>query len=147
MQNVVAINAAARQSIIAAQATSDEMLLEGIADGNRTAMHVLYSRHNVRVYRFILRIVRDTTMAEDLVSQVFLDVWRTARQFEGRSQVSTWLLSIARFKALTALRQRRYEDIEREDVLEIVDPADTPETSLNRSDTSAILRACVAKLS
>jgi len=46
-------------------------------------MHILYSRHNVRVYRFILRIVRDTTMAEDLVSQVFLDVWRTASQFEG----------------------------------------------------------------
>ncbi len=78
MPNVIAINAAARQGIIAAQATSDEMLLEGIAEGGRTAMHILYCRHNVRVYRFILRIVRDTTMAEDLVSQVFLDVWRTA---------------------------------------------------------------------
>ena len=55
--------------------------------------------------------------AEDLVSQVFLDVWRTARKFESRSQVSTWLLSIARFKALTALRQRRHEDIDQEDVL------------------------------
>src|SRR6267142_1365868 len=107
MQNVIAINAAARQGIVAAQATSDEMLLESIAVGGRTAMHTLYSRHNVRIYRFVLRIVRDTTMAEDLVSQVFLDVWRTASQFEGRSQVSTWLLSIARFKALTALRQRR----------------------------------------
>jgi RNA polymerase sigma-70 factor (ECF subfamily) len=147
MQNVIAINAAARQSIIAAQATTDEMLLESIADGDRTAMHILYSRHNVRVYRFILRTLRDATMAEDLVSQVFLDVWRTARQFEGRSQVSTWLLSIARFKALTALRQRRYEDIDQEDVLEIADEADTPEASLDRSNTSAILRACVAKLS
>src|SRR5713226_2705985 len=76
MQNVVAINAAAREGIIAAQATSDEMLLESIAEGGRTAMHTLYSRHNVRVYRFVLRMVRDTTMAEDLVSQVFLDVWR-----------------------------------------------------------------------
>ena len=82
MQNVVAINAAARQGIIAAQATSDEMLLQDIAEGGRSAMHTLYARHNVRVYRFILRIVRDTTMAEDLVSQVFLDVWRTAAQFE-----------------------------------------------------------------
>ncbi len=68
-------------------------------------------------------------------------------QFEGRSQVSTWLLSIARFKALTALRQRRHEDIDQEDVLEIADEADTPEASLDRSNTSAILRACVAKLS
>ena len=147
MQNIVAINAAARQGIIAAQATSDEMLVEGIAEGGRTAMHILYCRHHIRVYRFVLRIVRDTTMAEDLVSQVFLDVWRTASQFEGRSQVSTWLLSIARFKALTALRQRRHEDIEQEDVLEIADEADTPEASLDRNNTSAILRACVAKLS
>lgn len=81
MPNVIAINAQASQSIIAAQATSDDMLLESIADGNRTSMHILYCRHNVRVYRFILRIVRDATTAEDLVSQVFLDVWRTAGQF------------------------------------------------------------------
>jgi RNA polymerase sigma-70 factor (ECF subfamily) len=147
MQNVIAINAAAHQGIIAAQATSDEMLLESIADGGRTAMHILYARHHTRVYRFILRMVRDTTTAEDLVSQVFLDVWRTASQFEGRSQVSTWLLSIARFKALTALRQRRHEDIDQDDVHGIADSADTPEAALERSKTSAILRACISKLS
>ncbi|AMA60816.1 MULTISPECIES: sigma-70 family RNA polymerase sigma factor [unclassified Bradyrhizobium] len=147
MPNVIAINAQASQSIIAAQATSDDMLLESIAGGNRTSMHILYCRHNVRVYRFILRIVRDATTAEDLVSQVFLDVWRTAGQFQGRSQVSTWLLSIARFKALTAMRQRRFEDIDQEDVRQIPDDAETPETSLDRTDTSAILRACVQKLS
>jgi len=147
MLNVIAINAQASHGILAAQATSDDMLLESIADGNRTSMHILYCRHNVRVYRFILRIVRDATTAEDLVSQVFLDVWRTAGQFQGRSQVSTWLLSIARFKALTAMRQRRFEDIDQEDVRQIPDDCDTPETSLDRSDTSAILRACVQKLS
>lgn len=147
MPNVIAINAQASRGILAAQATSDEMLLESIADGSRAAMHILYCRHNVRVYRFILRIVRDANTAEDLVSQVFLDVWRTAGQFQGRSQVSTWLLSIARFKALTAMRQRRFEDIEQDDVRQIPDGADTPETSLDRSDTCAILRACVEKLS
>src|ERR1700756_6072628 len=147
MPNVIAINAQASQGILAAQATSDDMLLESIADGNRTSMHILYARHNVRVYRFILRIVSDATIAEDLVSQVFLDVWRTAGQFEGRSQVSTWLLSIARFKALTSLRQRKFEDIDQDDVREIPDEADTPEASLDRSSTSAILRAWVAKLS
>jgi RNA polymerase sigma-70 factor (ECF subfamily) len=147
MQNVIAISVAARQGILAAQATSDEMLLERIADGDRTAMHTLYARHNVRVYRFVLRSLRDASAAEDIVSQVFLDVWRTAGQFEGRSQVSTWLLSIARFKALTALRQRRHEDIDQENVREIADDADTPETSLDRSNVSAILRACIDKLS
>src|SRR4029079_7392148 len=142
MSNVVAINAAAKKSIAAARATTDEMLLQSIAKGDRTAMHVLYSRHNVRVYRVVRRMLRERTMAQDVVSQVFLDVWRTASHFEGRSQVSTWLLSIARFKALTALRQRKHEDIEQEDVLEIADEADTPEASLDRSNTKAILRAC-----
>ena len=147
MSNVIAINAAGRQGIITARATTDEMLLERIAEGDRSAMHTLYARHNVRVYRFVLRMLRDVTATEDLVSQVFLDVWRTASQFEGRSQVSTWLLSIARFKALTALRPRKYEDIDQDEVMEVADSADTPEASLDRSRTSEILRACVAKLS
>lgn len=147
MQNVIAISAAARQGIVAAQATTDEMLLMRIAHGDRAAMHTLYLRHNVRVYRFVLRSLRDASAAEDIVSQVFLDVWRTADQFEGRSRVSTWLLSIARFKTLTAMRQRRHEDIDQENVLQIADGADTPETSLHRSNVSAILRACIAKLS
>ena len=63
MSNVIAINAAAKESIAAARATTDDMLLTSIAKGDRTAMHVLYSRHNVRVYRFVLRMVRDTTVA------------------------------------------------------------------------------------
>jgi len=147
MQNVIAINAAGRQGIITARATSDEMLLARIADGDRSAMHTLYARHNVRVHRFVLRMLRDSTASEDLVSQVFLDVWRTASQFEGRSQVSTWLLSIARFKALTALRQRKYEDVDQDEVMEVADQGDTPEASFDRNRTSEILRACIAKLS
>ena len=148
MQSTFAISTgSAARGIIAAQATSDEMLLESIAAGERTAMHVLYARHNVRVFRFILRIVGDASIAEDLVSQVFLDVWRTAGQFEGRSQVSTWMLAIARFKALTALRNRRHEDIDQDEVLQIADNGDTPETSMDRSQTSATLRKAIAKLS
>jgi len=65
-------------------------------------MQVLYGRHHVRVFRFGLRLVRDEQVAEDLISEVFLDVWRQAGKFEGRSAVSTWLLAITRFKALSA---------------------------------------------
>ena len=148
MQLVFATATKASQRAVAAQATSDEVLLKSIADGEKAAMHVFYARHNVRIYRFILRIVRDTTVAEDIVSQVFFDVWRTASHFEGRCQVSTWLHAIARFKALTALnRRRRHEDIEQSDVREIAEETDTPEISLNRNQTNAILRNCVARLS
>src|SRR3954464_15929657 len=95
MPNVTAINAQASQSIIAAQATSDDMLLESIADGNRTSMQILSCGHNVRVYRLILRFVRDATTAPSLVSQVCLDVGPSTAQFQGRSQVSPPLLPIA----------------------------------------------------
>src|SRR5690606_13377824 len=86
--------------------TSDEVLIGRIATGDRLAMQVLFARHHVRVYRFVLRLVRNEATAEDLISEVFLDVWRQAGKFEGRSQVLTWLLSIARFKALSAMRKR-----------------------------------------
>jgi RNA polymerase sigma-70 factor (ECF subfamily) len=48
--------------------------------------------------------VRDEQVAEDLISEVFLDVWRQAGKFEGGFVVPTWLLAITRFKALSALR-------------------------------------------
>ena len=66
----------------AVQETSDEALIGLIADGDKRAMQVLYARHNVRVYRFIVRLTGNQSLAEDLVSEVFLDVWRQAEGFE-----------------------------------------------------------------
>jgi len=75
---------------MAMQSTSDEVLVGRIANGDRLAMQVLYARHHVRVFRFVVRLVRDESTAEDLISEVFLDVWRNAGKFEARSSVSTW---------------------------------------------------------
>src|ERR671930_2267873 len=94
------------------QATSDEELIGRIANGDRLAMQVLFARHHVRVYRFVLRLVREEATAEDLISEVFLDVWRQAGRFQGRSQVTTWLLAIARNKALSALQRRSKEELD-----------------------------------
>ena len=85
----------------AAQTSADELLVERIASGDRLAMQALFARHRTSVYRWLLRFVSDATLAEDLLSEVFLDVWRQAGRFEGRSSVATWLLSIARYKALS----------------------------------------------
>jgi len=82
------------------QSTPDEVLIGRIANGDRLAMQVLYARYHVRVFRFVVRLVRDEATAEDVISEVFLDVWRQAGRFEARSTVSTWLLAIARFKAV-----------------------------------------------
>ena len=93
------------------QTTSDEVLISRIAGGDRLAMQVLYARHHVRVYRFVLRLVRNEATAEDLI---FLDIKRQAGKFEGRSAASTWMLSIARFKALSALRRRPDQELDDE---------------------------------
>ena len=131
----------------AMQATADEVLIGRIASGDRLAMQVLFARHHVRVYRFVLRLVRDESTAEDLISEVFLDVWRQAGRFEGRSAVSTWLLAIARFKALSALRRRPDEELDEETAASIEDTSDNPETALEKKDKSAIIRKCLMGLS
>jgi RNA polymerase sigma-70 factor (ECF subfamily) len=129
------------------QATSDEVLIGRIAKGDRLAMQVLFARHHVRVYRFVLRLVGNPSVAEDLISEVFLDVWRQADRFEGRSAVSTWMLAIARFKALSALRKRPDEELDDEAAEAIEDVSDNPEVALQKKDKSAVLRQCLEKLS
>jgi RNA polymerase sigma-70 factor, ECF subfamily len=129
------------------QATSDEVLIGRIANGDRLAMQVLYARYHVRVFRFVVRMVRDESTAEDLISEVFLDVWRQAGRFEGRSAVSTWMLAIARFKALSALRRRPEQELDDRVAEAIEDTADDPHTALEKKDKGAILRKCLTGLS
>ena len=128
------------------EATSDETLIARIAAGDSAAMRVLYLRHQLRVHRFVLRLVRNQSIAEDVISDVFLDVWRQAGSFEGRSAVSTWLLAIARFKSLSLLRRKREEELDDEGAAAIEDPEDNPETVTTKRDTSAILRQCLTSL-
>src|ERR1700676_271954 len=128
------------------QTTSDEALIGRIAAGDKLAMQVLFARHHVRVYRFVLRFVGDPGRAEDLISDVFLDVWRQAGKFEARSQVSTWLLAITRFKALSALRRRKDVELDDEAANAIEDTSDDPETAVEKKDTSQALRKCLTAL-
>jgi RNA polymerase sigma-70 factor (ECF subfamily) len=126
---------------------SDEILIGRIAGGDRLAMQALYARHHVKVFRFVLRLVRNEASAQDLISEVFLDVWRQAARFEGRSAVSTWILAIARFKALSSVRRRKEAQLDEEEAEAIEDEADTPEVTLQKKDTGEVLRQCLAKLS
>src|SRR6476620_7557685 len=129
------------------QTTSDEVLISRIAGGDRLAMQVLYARHHVRAYRFVLRLVPNEATAEDLISEVFLDTWRHAGRFEGRSAVSAWRVGIARFKAVSAPRKRPEEELDDEAAEAIEDQSDDPETALAKKDKGSVLRQCLTKLS
>jgi RNA polymerase sigma-70 factor (ECF subfamily) len=127
--------------------TSDEVLVAKIAAGNRLAMQALFARHNVRIYRFVLRMVGDNGLAEDLTSEVFLSVWQQAHRFEARSAVTTWLLAIARYKALAELRRRPQAASSERESTDISDPADTPDVAFEIKHRGEILRKCLARLS
>jgi RNA polymerase sigma-70 factor, ECF subfamily len=125
----------------------DPALIQSIAAGDKHAMQILFARHNVRVFRFLLRFVGDKSAAEDLVSDVFLDVWRQAGGFQARSQVPTWLLAIARNKALSALRRRSTEELDEDTAGAIEDPQDDPEVTLQSRQKTGILLNCLTRLS
>ena len=131
----------------AGETSSDEILVERIAAGNKLAMQALFARHRTSVYRWLLRFVSNETLAEDLLSEVFLGVWRQAARFECRSSVSTWLLSIARHKALSARRHRTEAELDEKIEATVADPADDPEVALQEKNRDALLRRALTRLS
>jgi RNA polymerase sigma-70 factor, ECF subfamily len=131
----------------AGETSSDTILIERIAAGDKLAMQALFARHRTSIYRWLLRFVSNETLAEDLLSEVFLDVWRQAGRFEGRSSVSTWLISIARFKALSARRRRA--DVELDEKIEatVADTANDPEAALQERNRGELLCQALTRLS
>ena len=129
------------------QVPSDAELLRSIALGEKRAMALLFARHNVRAFRFAMSIIADRSLAESVVSDVFLDVWRHAGTFKGKSEVTTWLLGIARHKALTLLKRSPDEQLTEEFSEAIEDTADGPEAALGKWQTRTIVARCLVKLS
>jgi RNA polymerase sigma-70 factor (ECF subfamily) len=127
--------------------SSDATLISRIARGDRFAMQVLFVRHRTRIYRWLMHFVADETLAEDLLSEVFLDVWRQAGRFEFRSSIATWLMSIARYKALSARRRRIDEVLDEEIESTVADTTDDPEIALEKRNRGEVLRQAPTHLS
>jgi RNA polymerase sigma-70 factor, ECF subfamily len=142
--DTLALKSAAKPRM--AGARPDEALIAAIATGDQDAMRILYNCHHVRVFRFVARLVGDATMAEDIVSEVFVDVWCQAGRFAGRSAVATWIMSIARFKALSARRRRVDVELDEKVAETVADQACTPESAMLEMDRGAQLRECLTRL-
>jgi RNA polymerase sigma-70 factor (ECF subfamily) len=127
---------------------ADEASLIGrIAAGDETALRALIARHQVRVFRFILRLVRSNAVAEELTNEVFLEVWRSAGSFAGTSSAATWVLSIAHHRAVSSLRRRREESWDENAAAALPDSGDDPEVAAQKADKGAALRRCLEALS
>jgi RNA polymerase sigma-70 factor (ECF subfamily) len=110
-------------------------------------MQQLYERYITRVYRFARRLGADHSTAEDLVSEVFLDLWRSAGAFEGRAQVSTWLLAITRNKALDIRRRKPLEPFEEIVSPTMEDDTDGPEVAIQKKQTASVLSEALQNMS
>jgi RNA polymerase sigma-70 factor (ECF subfamily) len=129
--------------------------------GDRAAFATLYERTSSHLYAVVLRINRDRAQAEDILQEVYVNVWRAAQSFDAaQSQPLTWLTSIARNRAIDSLRRGQTQprlqtagaggsgaDAEDEDVYDkVADDAPGPLELLSRATDARALGECMATL-
>ena len=127
--------------------------------GDRAAFATLYERSSAHLLGVVLRIQRDRAQAEDILQEVYVNVWRAAKSFDAaQSQPLTWLTSIARNRAIDSLRRKQTQplmqtnfsqpDNEDSDVYDTVaDDAPGPLDLLSRASDARALASCMQALS
>jgi RNA polymerase sigma-70 factor (ECF subfamily) len=126
---------------------TDEEIVERIVAGDAALFEILMRRYNQRVYRAVRAVLRDDDQAEDVMQQAYLNAYRNLRQFEKRSQFSTWLTRIAVNEALARRGKRRGGD-EDETMMELVaSSAPNPEQEAAASELREVMQREIADLS
>lgn len=90
-----------------ASSPSDDQLLQGTVRRDEQAFGDLYDRYSGPIYNYLLRLIHERGVAEELLQEVFIAVWEGASRFRGQAKVSTWLYRIAHHQAVDWLRKRR----------------------------------------
>jgi len=102
--------------------TTDLALVMAVKSGDQAAMGSLYDRYSSVVYAVALRVLGDTGAADDILQEVFMQLWRNPGAFDSsRGNLGPWLAVIARNRAIDSLRKRRPET-DFEDVVVSVTP-------------------------
>jgi RNA polymerase sigma-70 factor (ECF subfamily) len=149
--------APAAVACIAAALDDDQLagLVAHVCDQHEPSLARLYEATSGRVYGLVLRVVRNTALAEEVVEDVFWQVWREAPRFDAeRGKVLAWLLAIARSRAIDALRRQErvranefaVEDDDAMQALTEHDAGDDPIDLVSASQHHARLHAVLAGL-
>jgi RNA polymerase sigma-70 factor (ECF subfamily) len=102
------------------EAVSDAALMEQLVRREEGALRLLYDRYGRVVYSLVLRITRHAPAAEEIVQDVFLQLWRNAHRYEAtRGRLEPWLFTLARNRALDFLRLKSEKQRRRENTLEL----------------------------
>lgn len=123
----------------------DWMLIRAMADGDIRALNELYARHGPMLLGYLTARVSNRQLAEELLQDVMLAVWEHAATFEARAKVTTWMLTIARNRAINATRRKKLPVINLQDVF--VSSDDTgPLEAAERQDKQEAVRAAIEQL-
>ncbi|HVZ01938.1 MAG TPA: sigma-70 family RNA polymerase sigma factor [Dongiaceae bacterium] len=126
---------------------TEVVLLQRIAGGDRDAFAELYRRLQRPLFGYLMKLVREREMVEDVLNETLMEVWRQAARFEGRSSVNTWVFSIAHHRAVSRLRKRREAALDEEQAAAIEDEGPTPDVRAESSDMSRLLGRLMEQLS
>ncbi len=128
---------------------TDEELISKVSAKDEDAFKELYSRYNLSIFNYLLRLVKQATSAEDLLQEAFLAIWQGADKFRGQSSVKTWVFRIAHHKAISWLRkhggvQQIPHDI---DELSLFSQEISPEEALIQNGQIAQIQKALEQLS
>jgi RNA polymerase sigma factor (sigma-70 family) len=125
-------------------AIDDTQILQRIAHGDREALAELYDRYQQHIFRYLLQLTPDYGLAEEILQDIFVAVWKSAHSFEGRSTVLTWLISITRRQAHNTLRRHKLLTVDETDLEELaateLETADFTLASIARDELAAAFK-------
>jgi RNA polymerase sigma-70 factor (ECF subfamily) len=131
---------------------ADAELMERILQRDAGALETLYDRYGRPVYSLVLRIAQHPSSAEEIVQDVFMQLWRSADRFQiSRGPLEPWLFTMARNRALDFLRlkrekQRRREDSSDSEVVPSMIARPDPEGAIDRSRRAEKVRSLMSSL-
>lgn len=134
---------------VAEKTLTDTILLQKISDGDREAFSELYKNYQPRLVKFCSRILKnDIALAADIADEALIEVWKAAGTFSGKSQPSTWIHSIARFRLIGYLRKNKelLQD-ESSEWLNYEDDALLPDEEIAHQERSDQIIQTIGKLS
>lgn len=121
-------------------------LVRQIAAGDDDALRELYAAHGQRLYAYAARVTGDPVVAEDVVQESLVAVWKSAGRFRGEGRVLAWLLSIVHHKALNAIRIQSPVTLD-EQVDRLADTSPSPDERIALNEQRRQLRASLGRLS
>jgi RNA polymerase sigma-70 factor (ECF subfamily) len=128
-------------------ADQERQWIRSIAGGDRSAFERLFHAYQRRLFGYIFRMVGKTDAAEELASDVMLEVWKGAGGFKGESKVSTWIFGIARFRAISHLRRSNPAVVDIEHAGPLADSHERQDEVLVKESTREEVRTALKKLS